>query len=243
MNKANFHFYIILCVLILSFNIVNGLSAQTSPDDNPVGDLSVKMIIESLPDNVLLPTTDSTIFINLYRDCETRQGAFREGTFFIDTSKAFIMASFENIPYGKYCLIYKILRFGIEKETKKTFELLSDSTFTVLIKPKTSYDVMVAADPEQYSLYGGYLKSRNKMEPGEYSLVGESDMMNGRIIFTIVGRKWWKIKLGLENTDGDQFTVFDYKFSINSFINSGSHIDEDTSDTAAFEWIRVNKVK
>ncbi len=226
---------------------MNGQSAQTPSHENSVSHLSVKIKIGPLPDNVLLPTNDPTIYFNLYRDCEITGNAIRKGTSFIDTSKTFAMASFENIPYGKYCLKIKFMKFGLKEKTIP-IELSSDSTFTVLLEPKTTYDVMVAAKPKQYALYGGYLKVEDQEEPREYSLVGESDMMNGRIRFTIVGRKkYWKIKLGLENKDEGQFTKFDETFSSGLFRLKRRRdvpiVQTNETGTAVFVWIKVEKVE
>lgn len=239
MNKSNFHFYIIFFILILSASIVNGQNAQRSSDENSVDDVSVKIIIQPLPDNILFPTTDSTIFMNLYRDCETKQGAFREGTFFIDTSKAFIMASFEDIPYGKYCLKIKYMKFPLSKELI-FIELPSDSAFKVPLTPKTIYSVAVTAVPEQYSLYGGYLNSAKSKEAPSYSFVGESDVMSGRIEFTIVSRKKWEIKLSLSYESIDSIATIGKKFSDHSF---SVHRVYTTTDKPPFDWIKVEKLE
>lgn len=246
MKRVIFGLYVILSFHILFLHVSYGQIDETSSIQNSDVDLTVKITVDPLPDNALIHTTDSTIHVTLFEFGKSRRHSFiKKEILLLDTSKTFMIATFDRIPVDTLALKIKCAKYDLVKDIDKRFILPSDSIFTYHLKAEPSYDIMVTAAPEEYFLSFGYL-DRGGDRPSEFSLIPKSDSTEDWVKFTILGGKKWKIKLSLayESEDSveskDSVAKMDKKFGELSFPGDTAYT---TTDEPPFLWIEVEKLK
>jgi hypothetical protein len=240
MNKAIPGLNIFLLLNTLFLDVAYGQIDEASSIHNSDVDLTVKITVDPLPDNALIHTTDSTIYVTLYIPGGSYSNSFlMKDTLVFDTSKTSLIARFDRIPVDFVALKIVCAKYDLKKYIDNPIGIPSDSIFTVRLKPEPIYDIMVTAAPEEYFLSFGYL-DRGGDRPSKFSLIPKLDNSEDWVKFTILGRKKWKIKLSLAHESEDSVAKIDKKFSKKSFPDGSTFR---STDEPPFDWIEVEKLK
>lgn len=240
MKKAIPGFYIVLSLHILFLDVAYGQIDETSSIENSDVDLTVKITVDPLPDNALIHSTDSSIYVTLFEFGKSDyESTLKKESLFFDTSKTFMIATFDSIPVDSFGINIRCDKYDLDEDIERRFILPSDSIFTLPLKPQPSYDITVTADPKKYFLSFGYLDP-GADSPRQYSHIAKSDDRDNWVKFTILGGKKWKIKLSVAYESDDPDAEIDKKFGKNSFPDDSAYT---TTDESPFDWIKVKKLK
>ncbi|MCP4582243.1 MAG: hypothetical protein GY839_11560 [candidate division Zixibacteria bacterium] len=158
-------------------------------EDEPV-DLEVELCIDSIPQNAIYYTADSSVIVRLYKGTEQNPDVMvKQESFKYSASMPSRKFLFPDIAPGTYAIRYSFKAIGLRHEFK-IIDISTDTTISLLIKPSAVYAVKLSANPEEFYLRFKYLSSGNTIY-----FIRQSDEMTGELWFCVLGDSRWKFDL------------------------------------------------
>jgi hypothetical protein len=211
--------YIYLYIIVLSMLpiILTPVTpcAQTDQEsndtDSPI-DLKIIVEIDSIPENLLALSMDSTILISLFLGQYTNNRPYAQKvcTVGYNESQTTRMISFDSIPPTSYTIAFYYTKYDFRY--KQTRDLSDGSEFRFNLTPPF-YTAMFYANPQKYRVHCTYRKIK-KIRNDRYYF-GDSNPADGIIEISLLERKICRVILEMREPEIDFTQVLD--FSNNSF--------------------------
>ncbi|MEE9444010.1 MAG: hypothetical protein V3V99_15205 [candidate division Zixibacteria bacterium] len=183
-----------------------------SDDTDSLVDLKIIVEIDSIPENLLALSMDSTILISLFRGQYTNNRPYAQKvcTLEYNESQTARMVSFDSIPLASYTIEFYFAKYDhVYSQTK---DLLDSTEFRFNLTPHF-YTVMFYANPQKYKAHCTYRKIKKIKNDSYY--FGDSNPANGIIEISLLERKICRVILEMCEPEIDFTEVLD--FSCNSF--------------------------
>lgn len=203
----------IMLLVIIVLLIPATPCAQPDPASNAsdsLVDLKIIVELDSIPENLLPFSQDSTILISVYKGQDTTNNPDTQCvcTLNYHESQTTRMISIEGIPLDSYTVKLLYDKYGVRQTVTK--KVSDEKEFRFNLTP-SFFKAEIYANPKEYRAHCDYRRIKN-----DNHYIGDSNRDKGIVEISLLGKIPFWLVLETHDPDIDSTVVWDYGKRINA---------------------------